>query len=205
MKNLPFLFLFFALSSCFESDITPLVREPSDQLGPRIVVTDVYGKEYPSLDPSKIYCGPGWGAKMCHFLHKHDGTIWTDAENYYSEFSDVKFSNFWGPFFISFFDIDSTASYCEGWKLGEITQNGAKSDITIRIDREDMFWFDYDYYGTSEDIEYTITYKYEVIDGLLHFSSSDGQSFIFHPSERGYTEDSIETDEIIESGGCLFY
>ena len=32
--------------------------------------------------------------------------------------------------------------------------------------------------------EYTITYKYEVIDGLLHFSNSEDQSFIFHPSKK---------------------
>ena len=65
-------------------------------------------------------------------------------------------------------------------------------------------WFDYDYYGFSEEIEYTISYKYEVIDGLLHFSNSEDQSFIFHPSDKNYSRELIDTDEIIEQEGCLF-
>ena len=67
-------------------------------------------------------------------------------------------------------------------------------------------WFEYDYYGSSEEIEYSITYKYEVIDGLLHFSSTEGegQTFIFHPSEKKYSEDFLDTDEIIRLEGCLF-
>ncbi|MCR9290930.1 MAG: hypothetical protein NXI23_26470, partial [Bacteroidetes bacterium] len=173
--------------------------------GVQNIVTDVYGVQYPSLDPSVIYCGPGWGTKMCHFLHKYDETIWADAENYYSDFSDIKFSNFWDPYFISFFKLDSLASYCEGWRLGETTYDGIKWNIKIKKDQEDVFWFDYDYYGTSQEIEYTITYKYEVINGLLNFSSTDGQSFIFHPSERNYSEDLLDTDEIIKLEGCIFY
>ena len=65
-------------------------------------------------------------------------------------------------------------------------------------------WFDYDYYGSSDEIEYTITYKYEVIDGLLHYSNTDGQSFVFNLSERDYSEDSLETDEVILLDGCMF-
>ena len=38
-----------------------------------------------------------------------------------------------------------------------------KWDIKITKDEWDELWFDYDYYGTSDDIEYTITYKYEVL------------------------------------------
>ena len=62
----------------------------------------------------------------------------------------------------------------------------------------------YDYYGTGQEIEYTITYKYEVIDGLLHFSNSEGQKFIFHPSDKIYKRELIDTGEIIEQEGCLF-
>lgn len=208
MKKLPFLFLFILLFSCSENDLEQLesvqTEEPV-QIGPQHIVTDVYGVQYPGLDPSVIYCGPGWGAKMCHFLHKHNGTIWADPNNYYSEFPDIKFSNFWGPFFISFFNFDSTTSYCEGWKLGETNDNGIKWNIKIRKDQEDIFWFDYEYYGSGEDIEYTTTYKYEVVDGLLNFSSTDGQAFIYHPSEKNYSEDIVETDEIVELPGCLFY
>ncbi|MEL7341568.1 MAG: hypothetical protein AAGM67_13905, partial [Bacteroidota bacterium] len=67
-----------------------------------------------------------------------------------------------------------------------------------------VFWFDFDYYGSGEEIEYTNTYKYEVIDGLLHFSSADSQSVIFHPSEKNYAQDAVGTGKIIELTGCLF-
>ena len=36
-------------------------------------------------------------------------------------------------------------------------------------DEEDILWFDLDYYGSSQEIEYTITYKYEVIDVYFIF------------------------------------
>ena len=205
MKQLPILFLCCVLFSCSESEQEPFEPEQPEQPVQQNIVTDVFGRQYPTLDPSVIYCGPGWGTKMCHFLYKYDGTIWADAENYYSDFSDIKFSNFWDPYFISFFNLDSIASNCEGWKLGETTHNGKKWNIKIKKDQEDVFWFDYDYYGSSKEIQYTITYKYEVIDGVLNFSSTDGQTFIFHPSERNYSADSVDTGEIIELTGCLFY
>ena len=50
-----------------------------------------------------------------------------------------------------------------------------------------------------------ITYKYEVIDGLLHFSSTEDQTFIFNPSEKNYSEDIVGTGEIIVLEGCMFY
>ena len=204
MKHLPVLLWAFVLFGCSEKGLEGLEPTPALPIGPQIVVTDVYGRQYPDLDPSVIYCGPGWGAKMCHFLHKYDGTIWADPDNYYSDYSDVKFSNFWDPFFISFFEVDSVASHCNGWKLDEMTYNGVKWTIEIVKDQEDVLWFDYNYYGTNTEIEYTTLYKYEVIDGLLNFSSSDGRSFTFHPSERDYSEDLIDTDEIVEQQGCLF-
>jgi len=181
--------------------------EEVDRTGWQEIVTDASGRQYPFLDPNVIsYCGPGWGRKFCRFLDNYEGTIWADSDNYFSDFSDIKFSNFSsGAYFISFFDLDNNVSYCEGWKLGETTNDGVKQNIRIKKDEKDVLWFDYDYYGNSEDIEYTITYKYEVIEGLLHFSSTDGQSFIFNPSERNYSRDTINTSEIVELNGCLFY
>ena len=44
-----------------------------------------------------------------------------------------------------------------------------------------------------------------MIDGLLNFSSTDDQTFIFNPSERNYSRDFIDTGEIIELEGCTFY
>ena len=137
------------------------------------------------------------------FLSKYDESIWADTENYYSDFSDIKFERS-GPVFISFFNIDKDVSYCNGWKKEENIYDGIKWYITIKKDEEDILWFDLDYYGTSQDIEYTMTYKYEVIDGLLHFSNSEDQSFIFHPSDKNYSKGLIDTDEIIEQEGCLF-
>ena len=137
------------------------------------------------------------------FLSKYDGTIWADSENYYSDFSDIKFSN--NEYFISFFNLGVNASYCEGWKKGETVYDGVKWDIEITKDEENVFWFDYDFYGFSEEIEYTITYKYEVIDGLLNFSSTDDQTLIFNPSEKNYSKDFVDTGEIIQLEGCTFY
>jgi len=204
MKKLLLLFSCFVFFSCSESDTEQFEPRPQDTATDDIV-TDASGRQYPGLDPNVVYCGPGWGRKMCRFLRKHDGTIWADAENYYGNFSDIKFSNFNGdPYFISFFNFDPIASYCEGWKRDENTHDGIKWNIKIKRDEEDDFWFDYEYYGASEEIEYTITYKYEVIDGLLNFSNSEGQTFIFNPSEKKYSKDSVDTDEVIVLEGCLF-
>ena len=137
------------------------------------------------------------------FLSKYDESIWADTENYYSDFSDIKFERS-GPVFISFFNIDKDVSYCNGWKKEENIYDGIKWYITIKKDEEDILWFDLDYYGSSQEIEYTITYKYEVIDGLLHFSNSEEQKFIFHPSDKNYSKGLIDTDEIIELEGCMF-
>ena len=66
----------------------------------------------------------------------------------------------------------------------------------------------------------TTSYKYEVIDSLLHFSSNKiknnnsedlvdtseiDQTFIFSPSEKDYSKDFVDTGEIIVSEGCMFY
>ena len=144
------------------------------------------------------------------FLSKYDETMWADTENYFSSFSDIKFDidiRFFNAaeHFISFFNIGKDISYCKGWKKGENTYDGKKWNIKIKKDDWDILWFDYEYYGTSQEIEYTITYKYEVIDSLLHFSNSEGQKFIFHPSNKIYSRQSIDTGEIIEQEGCLFF
>ena len=81
--------------------------------------------------------------------------------------------------------------------------DGIKWYITIKKDEEDILWFDLDFYGSSQEIEY-ITYKYEVINGLLHFSNTEDQKFIFHPSDKNYSRKLIDTGEIIEQEGCLF-
>jgi len=143
------------------------------------------------------------------FLSKYDETMWADTENYFSSFSDIKFDidiRFFNAaeYFISFFNIGEDISYCKGWKKGENTNDGKKWNIKIKKDEWDILWFDYEYYGTSQEIEYTITYKYEVIDSLLHFSSSDNQTFIFSPSDKNYSRGLIDTGEIIEQEGCLF-
>ena len=144
------------------------------------------------------------------FLSKYDETMWADTENYFSSFSDIKFDidiRFFNAaeYFISFFNIGEDISYCKGWKKGENTNDGKKWNIKIKKDEWDILWFDYEYYGTSQEIEYTITYKYEVIDSLLHFSSSDNQTFIFSPSDKNYSRGLIDTGEIIEQEGCLFF
>lgn len=144
------------------------------------------------------------------FLSKYDETMWADTENYFSSFSDIKFDidiRFFNAaeHFISFFNIGKDISYCKGWKKGENTYDGKKWNIKIKKDEWDILWFDYEYYGTSQEIEYTITYKYEVIDSLLHFSNTEGQEFIFHPSDKNYSKDIVDTGEIIELVGCMFY
>ena len=213
VKKILLLFLFIVTFSCMKSEITQHWYERKN------AAIDAQGLQYYFLDGSRLsYCNGGLGRKFCRFLDKYDGTIWEDVENYYSDFSDIKFSN--SNYFISFFNIDNTTSYCDGWKLGETTYDGIKWNIRIKKDEWDLFWFDYDYYGFNEEVEYTISYKYEVIDSLLHFSSNKiknnnsedlvdtsetDQTFIFSPSEKDYSKDFVDTGEIIVSEGCMFY
>ena len=212
MKKILLLFLFFVVFSCMKSEVTQHWYENKN------AAVDAQGLVYYFLDQSRLdYCSGG-SRKFCRFLDKYDGTIWADAENYYSDFSDIKFSN--NLYFISFYNLDNSASYCEGWKVGETTYDRIKWNIRIKRDEWDLFWFDYDYYGFSEEIEYTISYKYEVIDDLLHFSrtkieknnSKDvadtgeiDQTFIFSPSKKNYSKDLVDTGEIIVFEGCMFY
>ena len=143
------------LFSCFKTEIVQF--EKKNKLAPR----DASGLQYGGLGgmtDTSIVCNPaGLGRKFCRFLRKYDNTFWADTENYYSNFSDIQFLN--SGYFISFFDINNNISYCKGWRPGENTYDGIKWNIEIKRDEEDIFWFDYDYFGTSQEIEYTILYK----------------------------------------------
>ena len=195
MKKLFVMSLCIIMSSCFKTEIVQYETSNQDPF------TFNTGQQLNSLQRSYTdFCVV---QKTCKFLSKYDGTIWADTENYYSDFSDIKFLNI--GYFISFFNLENDISYCKGWKKDENTYDGIKWNIKIKKDELDEFWFDYDYYGTSDEIEYSITYKYEVIDGLLHFSSTDDQEFIFHPSDKNYLKDFVDTAEIIEQEGCMFY
>ena len=187
------------ITCCYRTDIVQYGSANTDP------ATFASGQQLPTKTKDLTYfCNPaGLGRKGCKFLSKYDGTIWADTENYYSNFSDIQFLNI--AYFISFFDINNDVSYCKGWRPGENNYDGIKWNIKIKKNEWDEFWFDYEYYGTSQEIEYTITYKYEVIDGLLHFSNTEGQEFIFHPSNKNYSKDLIDTGEIIEQEGCMFF
>ena len=199
MNKLSILFLCFMMFSCLKNEIVQNNDANTDPL------VDANGINYMFL--STDYTQFCTGRKTCFFLKKYNGTIWADSDNYYSDFSDIKFALLgdYGQYFISFFDIDSVTSYCKGWKRGETTLDGLKWNIRIKKDELDEFWFDLQYYGASDEIEYTITHKYKVIDSLLHFSTNEGETFIFHPSEKDYTQDILNTNEIIITEGCFFY
>ena len=191
MKKLFVMSLCIIIFSCFKTDIKQYETWNLDPM------TKVSGLQVNRLQRQyNAFYGN-------RFLSKYDESIWADTENYYSNFSNIKFERS-GPVFISFFNIDKDVSYCNGWKKEENIYDGIKWYITIKKDEEDILWFDLDYYGSSQEIEYTITYKYEVIDGLLHFSNTEGQKFIFHPSDKNYSRGLIDTGEIIEQEGCLF-
>ena len=193
MLRLLILFLCLSMFSCYKADVVQYQTWNQDP------ATKESGLQINALQ--RQYNAP----TGFYFLRKYDDTMWTDTENYYSDFSDIKFERTGiSGYFISFFDINNNVSYCKGWRQGENTYDKIKWIIEIKRDEEDVLWFDLDYYGTSQDIEYTMTYKYEVIDGLLHFSNTEGQKFIFHPSVKNYSRELIETREIIEQEGCLF-
>ena len=199
MRKLFISFLCLVMFSCFKAEV---IQYSSKNVDP---ATFASGQQLPTKPKNYAYfCNPaGLGRKGCKFLSKYDGTMWADTENYYSDFSDIQFLNL--AYFISFYDINTDVSYCKGWRPGENNYDGIKWNIKIKKNEWDEFWFDYEYYGTSQEIEYTITYKYEVIDGLLHFSNTEGQEFIFHPSDKNYSKDIVDTGEIIELEGCMFY
>jgi len=190
------LFLCLLMFSCYKTDVVQSQTANTDP------ATFANGQQLPTARRSYLkHC---CAAKSCKFLLKYDDTFWEDTENYYGAFSDIRFSNY-AQYFISFFNIDNDVSYCKGFKKGENITDGVKWNIKITKDEWDTLWFNYDYYGTNDDVEYTITYKYEVIDSLLHFSNTEGQEFIFHPSDKNYSKDIVDTSEIIELEGCMFF
>ena len=191
-KSLAAALLSFLISSCFKTDVRQYESWNQDPF------TKTSGYQVNRL-PKQYNSFSG-----ARFLSKYDDTMWADTDNYYSDFSDIKFERS-GPVFISFFNINNDVSYCKGWKKEENIYDGIKWFITIKKDEEDVLWFDLDYYGSNQEIEYTITYKYEVIDGLLHFSNTEDQEFIFRPSDKNYSRELIDTGEIIEQEGCLFF
>tara|TARA_Y100000992_G_C21161619_1_gene441353 strand:- start:255 stop:854 length:600 start_codon:yes stop_codon:yes gene_type:complete len=199
MKKLFVMSLCIIIFSCFKTDIKQYETWNQDP------ATKASGSQI-NLIPRSYNAHSGK-----KFLSKYDKTMWADKENYFSSFSDIQFDKRGTRFynadahFISFFNIGEDISYCIGWKKGENSYDEKKWNIKFKNDEWDILWFDYEYYGTSQEIEYTITYKYEVIDGLLHFSSSDNQTFIFSPSDKNYSRGLIDTDEIIEQEGCLFF
>ena len=194
MLRLFILFLCLPMFSCYKADVVQYQTwnqdPPTKESGYQV---NRMQRQYNVFDRGR-------------FLYKYDDTMWTDTENYYSDFSDIKFKNTGATgYFTSFFNIDKDVSYCNGWKKGENIYDEKKWNIKFKNDEWDILWFDYEYYDTSQEIEYTITYKYEVIDGLLHFSNIEGQSFIFHPSNKIYSRQLIDTGEIIEQEGCMFF
>ena len=203
MKKLFVMSLCIIIFSCFKTEIVQYETSNQDPF------TFNTGQQLTSLSASNIdFCVV---PKACKFLSKYDKTMWADKENYFSSFSDIQFDKRGTRFynadahFISFFNIGEDISYCIGWKKGENSYDEKKWNIKFKNDEWDILWFDYEYYGTSQEIEYTITYKYEVIDSLLHFSNTEGQEFIFHPSDKNYSKDFVDTGEIIELQGCSFY
>lgn len=181
--------------SCYKADVVQSQTANTDP------ATFANGQQLPTARRSYLkHCG---APKSCKFLLKYDDTFWEDTENYYGDFSDIRFSNY-AQYFISFFNIDNDVSYCKGWKAGENSADGKRWNIKFKKDEEDILSFDYDYFGKGDEIEYSITYTYEVIDGLLHFTSTDGQTFIFSPSDKKYLKGSIDTGEIFQLEGCTF-
>ena len=70
----------------------------------------------------------------------------------------------------------------QGWKLGETIYGNVRWNIEIKRDEEDILWIAYEYYGSGEVIEKSITYKFKVIDDMYSiFQDTEGQSFVFYP------------------------
>jgi len=198
MKKLFVMSLCISMFSCYKTEIKQAIIAYEADIDHYYDAAHLFRKR----NYSRPCFVPGSAAWSCKFLSKYDETIWEDSENYYSNFSDIKFLN--RNHFISFFNIDNDVSYCKGWRRNENEADGKRWNIKFKKDEEDFFSFDYDYYGDGDEIEYSITYTYEVIDGLLHFSSNDDQTFIFRPSDKKYLKGSIDTDEIIQLEGCTF-
>ena len=81
MLRLFILFLCLSMFSCYKADVVqyqtwnqdPLTKESGYQV-------NRLQRQYNVFDGGR-------------FLYKYDDTMWTDTENYYSDFSDIKFKN----------------------------------------------------------------------------------------------------------------
>ena len=132
MKKLFVMSLCIIIFSCFKTDIKQYETWNQDP------ATKASGSQI-NLIPRSYNAHSGK-----KFLSKYDETMWADTENYYSDFSDIKFE-FHGPVFISFFNIDNEVSYCKGWKRDENIYDGIKWNITFKSAEEDVLWFDFDF------------------------------------------------------------
>ena len=107
--------------TCYKTDV---IQHGTANLDPRQWAS---GGQINSLSQQyNVFCG---GVKTCKFLYKYDDSMWADTDNYYSDFSDIKFKR-GGPVFISFFNINNDVSYCKGWKGDENVYDGIKWNIT---------------------------------------------------------------------------
>ena len=100
-KPLAAALLSFLISSCFKTDVRQYESWNQDPL------TKASGYQVNRL-PKQYNSFSG-----ARFLSKYDDTMWADTDNYYSDFSDIKFKR-GGPVFISFFNINNDVSYCKG-------------------------------------------------------------------------------------------
>ena len=117
-KSLAAALLSFLISSCFKTDVRQYESWNQDPF------TKTSGYQVNRL-PKQYNSFSG-----ARFLSKYDDTMWADTDNYYSDFSDIKFERS-GPVFISFFNINNDVSYCKGWKKEENIYDGIKWYITI--------------------------------------------------------------------------
>ena len=100
MKKSLLALLCILMSSCYKTDVIQYQTWNSDPF------TKASGYQVNRL-PKQYNSFSG-----ARFLSKYDDTMWADTDNYYSDFSDIKFKR-GGPVFISFFNINNDVSYCK--------------------------------------------------------------------------------------------
>ena len=127
MLKLFIVFLCSILLSCYKTNVVQYETWNQDP------ATKVSGLQINAIQSQ--YNAPS-GKK---FLSKYDETMWADTENYYSDFSDIKFEGN-GPVFISFFNIDNEVSYCKGWKKDENIYDGIKWNIKFIFQQLIVHW-----------------------------------------------------------------
>ena len=90
-------------------------------------------------------------------------------------------------------------------------------EIEIIRDEEYSLQFRVDHYKNiyneiSEDIEYSVTHEYNLDNGILYYFKSESSTssvtvarVSYLPSERNYSESSLDTGGIQKKTGCMFY